>query len=102
MSKKKTYNAAEEADVYGKDEEVDSKRRDELNDIKTILKMPAGIRFFRRFMEKGMIFQTTFTGNRQSHFLEGHRNLALMFLFDIKEVAPEVIPELMTGDEKDE
>lgn len=71
------------------------RRLQELEDVKFILGTPQGVRFFRRLLESGRVFQTTFTGNSQTFFLEGHRNLALEFLADVVEATPDKITELM-------
>ncbi len=99
----KTYNAADENQVKVKTERRKNERELELEDIKEILTMKtgAGIRFFRRLMEEGSIFSTTFTGNSQTFFLEGHRNLALKFFTDVCEAAPNLIPKIMIKDEND-
>jgi len=93
--KKEDYNAADEKQVKEQKEKVENERKQELEDIKTILKHPAGVRFFRRLMEQGSVFCTTFKGNSQSFFLEGHRNLALIFFNDICEAAPNKVADIM-------
>lgn len=95
-----TYNAGDENAVADKEKDNKSKREQELEDIKTLMNMPVGIRFFKRFMEEGRVFHTSFTGNSQTFFLEGHRNLALKFLNDIREAAPQKIVELMIVEEE--
>ena len=102
MSKrtKREYNAADE-DVVRDAEQKDKNERDqELEDIKAILAMPQGVRFFRRLMQEGRVFQTTFTGNSNTFFLEGHRNLALKFFSDVCEAAPSKVPDLLIQEEK--
>jgi len=89
------HNAASEDHVKDMEDQLKRERMQELEDIKVILNLPAGLRFFKRLMDKGRIFQTTFTGNSQGMFLEGHRNLVLMFLDDIRIAAPEKVAELM-------
>lgn len=70
-------------------------RDSELDDLKFLLSTPQGIRFFKRFFDEGSMFKTTFTGNSQGMFLEGHRNLALKFFHDICQACPQKIPELI-------
>jgi hypothetical protein len=90
-----SYNSADEKKVKNAKEKVRIERQQELEDIKTLLKMPAGVRFFRRLMEHGKVFCTTFTGNSVTFFQEGHRNLALIFFNDICEATPNKVAELM-------
>lgn len=89
------YNAADEEMVEEAEKKQRLAREQELEDIKTILQHPSGIRFFRRFMEEGKIFRTTYTGNSNTYFLEGARNLALKFFSDICECSPNKINEIM-------
>ena len=73
----------------------DKERRiEELNDLKTIISTPHGLRFFKRFFERGMIFASTYTGNSGTFFNEGRRALALEFMGGICEAAPETLPEI--------
>lgn len=89
------YNAADEKQVADREKKDKNVREQELDDIKLLLKRPEGMRLFRRLMALGKVFETTYTGNSQGYFLEGHRNLALMFLHDIAEAAPHKVPELI-------
>lgn len=99
---KKVHNAADPVSVMEAEQRDKNTRDQELLDIKEIISRPEGMRFFRRFMAEGMVFRTTFTGNSQGYFLEGHRNLALKFLDDIAEAAPDKIAELMVKKKKEE
>lgn len=89
------HNAADEKQVNESEKDLKNQRDQELEDIKFILKTPAGTRFFRRLMAQGSVFHTTFTGNSHSYFKEGHRNLALIFFNDICEAAPNKVAEIM-------
>lgn len=72
-------------------------REQELDDVRRLLNLPAGMRFFKRLLEEGHIFHTTFTGNSNTYFLEGHRNLVLKFFADVCEAAPHKVGELMVN-----
>jgi len=89
------YNASDEEQVEGAEKAQKLIREQELEDLKTILQHPSGIRFFRRFFTEGKMYCTTFTGNSNTFFLEGQRNLALKFFNDICECAPNKVSELM-------
>ena len=97
-----SHNAGDKQKVKDREKQDKNERDQELEDIKEILGRPSGIRFFRRFMDEGKVFQTTFTGNSQSFFLEGHRNLALKFFNDICEAAPSKVADIMIKQEEDE
>jgi hypothetical protein len=89
------YDLADEKKAKDREQKNKNERDQELEDIKTLLALPAGIRFFKRIFAEGCMFRTTFTGNSHGMFLEGHRNLALRFFGDVCEAAPGKIPELI-------
>lgn len=70
-------------------------RDQELEDIRSLVKVPFGVRFLKRLFSEGKILQTTFTGNSQGFFLEGQRNLALKFLADVCEAAPNSVAKVI-------
>lgn len=89
------HNASDEQQVRDKDKKSKNERETELNDIKDILSRPSGMRFFKRLLTEGHMFSTTFTGNSQSFFLEGHRNFMLRFFGDVCEACPEKVAALV-------
>lgn len=59
----------------------DKKRRiRQLGDIKKILSMPEGRRFFWRMLSKTGMYKTSFTGNSTTFMLEGKRQIGLFIL----------------------
>jgi len=97
----KQHNVADEAAIQKQAEEQRLLREQELNDIKALAATPQGLRFFKRLMKIGKVFSTTFTGNSQTFFLEGHRNFALLIFNDLAEAVPEKITAIMLNKEKD-
>lgn len=97
---KKAHNASDQEAVEAQAKKVELERKQELADVKELISKPEGIRFFQRMMELGLMFHTTFTGNSQGFFREGHRNLALIFFRDIAEAAPNKIAELVVKKEE--
>lgn len=87
-------------DRRAKDEWIE--RKQELDDVRDILAMPAGVRLFRRILAKGRVFGTTYTGNANGYFLEGQRNLALVFLRDVFDAAPAKVPEILTPEDENQ
>ena len=57
-----------------------------LNDVKETFGTPYGKRVFSHIMEKTHVFHTTFTGNSQTFFREGERNIGL-YLLGLREMA---------------
>ena len=82
-------------------EGVKSQRDLELEDLKELIQIPAGVRFFKRMCVDASIFTTTFTGNSHTFFLEGKRDLALRYLRDIGEVRPDIFTKIILKEEKD-
>ena len=95
MATKKQHNITSEKDAKNQEDKDVKKREMELADISAILNTQDGIRFFKRLMEEGMIFRTTYTGNSNGYFNEGRRSLVLKFFDDICEACPEKIPVLI-------
>lgn len=89
-------NAADERIVHAQEEARKNDRKQEIEDIKSLMATPFGVRFVRRILAEGKVFSTTFTGNSQTFFLEGQRNLALKFFADIVEACPNRVSELIT------
>lgn len=101
MANKKKHNAADPISVMDEEQRDKNTRDQELVDVGAIINRPEGLRFFRRLMGLGMVFGTTFTGNSRGMFLEGHRNLALVFFKDIVEAAPNKIADLLINKEEE-
>jgi hypothetical protein len=89
------HNAADEKKVKDAAKRTKNERDQQLEDIKDILSRPSGVRFFRRLLEDGSIFATTFTGNSYTFFNEGARNLVLRYFDDLCAAVPERVAELM-------
>jgi hypothetical protein len=89
------HNAADEKITKKVEQKVKNQRDQELEDIKDILSKPSGMRFFRRLLDDGKIFTTTFTGNSYTFFNEGGRNLVLKYFDDVCTAAPSRVAELM-------
>jgi len=96
------HNASDENAVKSKEQKEKNERAQELEDIKLLIETAPGLRFFKRLIVEGRVFQTTFTGNSQTFFLEGHRNLALKFFSDIADAAPHKVAELMINKETED
>lgn len=99
MGKQKQFDdAADEKIVAEREKRNELAHEQELEDIRTILDQPAGIRFMRNFFDRGRMFQSSFTGNSQTFFLEGHRNFALIMFDLVSEAAPGKVAEVIVRD----
>lgn len=66
------------------------KRQEEINDVLNVMNTESGRRFVWRLLDKAGVFRSSFTGNSETFFREGMRNLGLMVIGDLHEVCPEL------------
>jgi hypothetical protein len=64
-------------------------RRQEVDDLKWLMAHKQGRRFVTRLLEKAGIYRTSFTGNSETFFREGMRNVGLFVLSEVMEITPE-------------
>lgn len=99
----KPYDASNPQEIEKHQKKLDLQRENELNDLRFILKSVQGRRVFKRILEQGRLFQTTFTGNSRGMFLEGRRDLALFILAEGAVASPsEMASVLINMQEKKE
>lgn len=67
----------------------------EAEDFKWIVSNKRGRRFIWRFLEKAGVFRSSFTGNSETFFKEGQRNLGLFVLGLIHEHAPDAYVQML-------
>ena len=83
------FNFFDTEDERKKFNERQKKQRDkETNDVKKLLDIPEGRRFFWRLLSGTGVFRTSMTGNSQTFFNEGRRDIGLMILKDVMEANP--------------
>ena len=63
-------------------------------DLRWVLSDPRGRRFLWQLLGDAGIFRTSFTGNSETFFREGMRNLGLQVFTKIHEVAPDLYLEM--------
>ncbi len=90
-----THNAANPQSVEEKEKIARAEADQIKEDIRDIISTDAGLRFFRRLVEDGHIFHSTFKNSGWTAFYEGERNIALRYFNDICEAAPHKVAELM-------
>lgn len=71
------------------DEKTRLARQGELDDLKWLMSNRRGRRIVWRLLERTGIFRSSFTGNSETFFREGMRNVGLMLMAQINEVCPE-------------
>lgn len=60
-------------------------REQEVNDLKNVMSDKSGRRFVWSLLEKTGLYRSSMTGNSQTFFLEGQRNIGLMLIAQINE-----------------
>ncbi len=67
----------------------------EAEDFKWIVSNKRGRRFIWRLLDQAGVFRSSFTGNSETFFREGQRNLGLRVLGLIHEHAPETYAQML-------
>lgn len=80
---------AQEREAEGESLEQSVARRQEIEDLKWLMGHKQGRRFVTRLLEKAGVYRTSFTGNSETFFREGMRNIGLFVLSEVMEVTPE-------------
>lgn len=60
-------------------------REREVADLRNLMSTPSGRRFMWRLLDKAGIFKSSMTGNSQTFFLEGQRNIGLFLMAQVNE-----------------
>jgi hypothetical protein len=66
----------------------------EIADMKYLLSSMQGKRVLWRYLEECGVFRSSMTGNSQTFFLEGRRDIGLRILSDIMEANPDAYLEM--------
>jgi hypothetical protein len=70
-------------------------RRNELDDLRQLLDLPAGRRFVWKWLEVAGVFRSSYTGDNNTFFNEGRRSIGLKMLADVTEAAPEAYLQMI-------
>ena len=82
-------------EVVKKQQERDKKRIERRkNDLRKILSIPEGRRFYWELLTKAGVFRTSFTGTSTTYFNEGKREIGLQLLAELMEVKPEAFTQM--------
>lgn len=66
-----------------------TRREQEVNDLKWLMAHKQGRRIMWRLLEFAGVYRTSFTGNSETFFREGQRNVGLKFLAEVQENSPD-------------
>lgn len=90
MHKPEPENYADPKESEKRNDRVAREKQKFGEDLLTVLGTPQGRRFYWRLMTHCGIYKNSFTGNSQTFFNEGMRNVGLKLMGDLMENAPEM------------
>lgn len=70
-------------------------RRQEVEDLRWLMGHKQGRRFVWRLLDKAGVYRTSFTGNSETFFREGQRNVGLFVLGEVMEVTHEQFAKML-------
>lgn len=86
---------AQARDATATEQKQTSQRRVEIEDLRWLMGHKQGRRFVTRLLDKAGVYRTSFTGNSETFFREGMRNLGLFVLGEVMEVTPENFAKML-------
>ena len=87
--------ASQEASANRRKDSEDRDRRQFSDDLKWLMSGPRGRRIVNRILVWCGIWRTSFTGNSETFFREGMRNIGLMLLGPISDTCPDQLALMM-------
>ena len=99
--KKETYDTSDEHQVKSRKTKTKLKREDQLSALRDILETDGGKEFFRRLLARCKLYETSFTGNSQTFFNEGKREIGLWVLSEIVAADPKAYANMMLKNEEE-
>lgn len=94
------FDAGDPKAVKKRNREVKNAEETRKNDLRWMLSDPRGRRIAWRLLEVSGVFRISFTGNSETFFREGCRNVGLQFLHEILEVDPRILSTMIIEKEK--
>ena len=86
--------------VKRKELEARLARRSELEDIAFVLSTPQGRRFYWRLLTRCGIFRSSYTGDNQTFYNEGERNIGLLLMAELNEADPDAYLKMLKESRK--
>lgn len=102
MSEQVVHNVADPEQVKARGDRERERLKQEAADLKWVLSDRRGRRFYRRLVEHTGVFQSSFTGNSETFFREGRRDVGLKLMADLTRNAPEAYSVMMQEKADDE
>lgn len=79
----------QEHQLVGQQAKEKERRRQEVEDIKWMMAHKAGRRIMWRLLAQAGVYRTSFTGNSETFFREGRRDMGLFFLDEVHNHCPD-------------
>src|ERR1700689_503750 len=96
MSRDEPYNAAERDDVKAASKVARQEQIEDEDIYRQIISTPQGRKWMHKRLGNCCVFQPTFTGEAlQSAYLEGQRNIGLLFLNEIARLCPDLFIHML-------
>lgn len=96
MSIETIYDASDEKHVKTKKTRAKIERENQLSAMRDIIESKGGAEFLWRLLSRCRLYETSFTGNSQTFFNEGKREIGLWVLAEIMAADPNAYARLMT------
>jgi hypothetical protein len=96
VSEEPQYDSSDEQHVKGRKTKAKIRREDQLSCLRDILETEGGQEFFWRLLSRCRLYETSFTGNSQTFFNEGKREVGLWILSEIVAADPAAYSKMMT------
>lgn len=101
MAKAFVGNAADGEQVKEAGNKEKRAREQELSDLRAIMSHPTGRRTINRLLNFCGVFKLSYTGNSETFFKEGQRNVGLMLLTDVNECASDFYNDMINESKKE-
>jgi hypothetical protein len=101
VSEELAYDSSDEQHVKGRKTKAKIRREDQLSAMRHILEEEGGQEFFWRLLARCKLYETSFTGNSQTFFNEGKREVGLWVLSEIVAADPAAYAKMMMKNEEE-
>jgi len=101
MDKPLVKNASDESQIHNAKIKSRMKEESEASDLKFLLSTDQGRRFIWKLISKCGVFRQSFTGNSQTFFMEGERNIGLYILDAVMEADPDAYVKMYVQAKKE-
>ena len=95
MTKPLVQNAADPAQVRKAAVREQLANEQQALDLRSIMEQEGGRRYLWRLLDTAGVFRTSFTGNSETFFREGMRNVGLIIMADLQDACPDLYQRMV-------